>query len=81
MLYVCCTNALIFVLNDVQDYDGKDSCLLSYILKLCSAVMLELKSLVQHGLLGEYRDLPRRWREYKKVLRGNGASTTVFYTG
>ena len=74
----CATEtALYLVLNDVQHHDGKDRCLLSYILKLHSAVMLELKSLVQHGLLSECTDLLRRGRECRKVLRGNGDSTIV----
>lgn len=41
--FVCITQILLYlVLNDVQDHDGKD--ILSYILKLYSTVMLELKS-------------------------------------
>lgn len=39
-----------------------DVCVLSHILEMYYSVMQELKSLVQHGLLGKYRDLLRKYR-------------------
>lgn len=58
LCYTCIMQMLLYlVLSDVQNLNGKDTCVcvFSHIFKCCSAMMLELKGLVLQDLLGVQR--------------------------